>query len=122
MFPSQKFAGSFAPPTDFILLQWGRDVSIPEIGRDGIQQFRGCLLQWGRDVSIPEICLFPKCVHRPALLQWGRDVSIPEMMATAIAIVPGGPGFNGAGMFPSQKCRSEERRVGKDARRCFPLY
>ena len=38
-----------------------------------------------------------------SLLQWGRDVSIPEMG-------PGEdegcrlPSFNGAGMFPSQKC------------------
>ena len=38
------------------------------------------LLQWGRDVSIPEmlfINLFPTFPHR---LQWGRDVSIPEIL------------------------------------------
>ena len=37
-----------------------------------------------------------------ALLQWGRDVSIPEMRTFPAASVMIA-GFNGAGMFPSQK-------------------
>ena len=38
-------------------LQWGRDVSIPEIGRPPLPWSGWCLLQWGRDVSIPEMRL-----------------------------------------------------------------
>ena len=36
-------------------------------------------LQWGRDVSIPEILesFIPLSINSE--LQWGRDVSIPEM-------------------------------------------
>ena len=86
-------------------LQWGRDVSIPEIavsGLDGRQQtgfngagmfpsqksgvrVRGAMfgveLQWGRDVSIPEMqsSYSPFSGHGP--LQWGRDVSIPEILS-----------------------------------------
>src|ERR1035438_5750223 len=37
------------------------------------------LLQWGRDVSIPEIWAVCKGLRPSATLQWGRDVSIPEM-------------------------------------------
>ena len=39
------------------MLQWGRDVSIPEMnGRIGVRTPTG-MLQWGRDVSIPEMLL-----------------------------------------------------------------
>src|ERR1017187_5267817 len=41
-----------APPSR---LQWGRDVSIPEMGADGRIVWVFNVLQWGRDVSIPEI-------------------------------------------------------------------
>ena len=108
-----------------IVLQWGRDVSIPEMGPPGTDRSRpsasmgpGCfypgnaarkadcgsagMLQWGRDVSIPEMDS-AATRHRTAhLLQWGRDVSIPEIMielyAHAIRLC-----FNGAGMFLSRK-------------------
>ena len=107
-------------------LQWGRDVSIPEIpamttGRRVVAGFNGagmfpsqkCVLagligdpqsplQWGRDVSIPEIGVPPITPPPVVELQWGRDVSIPEMCVIGIR-VSGSPGFNGAGMFPSQK-------------------
>src|ERR1035437_3651914 len=60
------------------------------------------MLQWGRDVSIPEITLGRLTDIGYQTLQWGRDVSIPEIPA-----VSGHPiastGFNGAGMFLSRK-------------------
>ena len=88
-------------------------------------------LQWGRDVSIPEMCIgagdgtygtsfngagmFPSQKsaraarnRRVDLLQWGRDVSIPEMTISSTSR-RWRRGFNGAGMFPSQK--SVFRRV-----------
>ena len=37
------------------------------------------LLQWGRDVSIPEMCRVVRGFRDDLPLQWGRDVSIPEM-------------------------------------------
>ena len=36
-------------------------------------------LQWGRDVSIPEIDLQSRNLCKFMVLQWGRDVSIPKM-------------------------------------------
>ena len=60
-------------------LQWGRDVSIPEIwvyDRTASLQFG---LQWGRDVSIPEMAPTQAFLRDMARLQWGRDVSIPEI-------------------------------------------
>ena len=36
-------------------------------------------LQWGRDVSIPEIRLIERRRRAKNSLQWGRDVSIPEI-------------------------------------------
>ena len=60
------------------------------------------LLQWGRDVSIPEMSLVDYGVYRVKLLQWGRDVSIPEMQqdgTTWQRLTC----FNGAGMFLSRK-------------------
>ena len=36
-------------------------------------------LQWGRDVSIPEMATYAVGYALTFMLQWGRDVSIPEM-------------------------------------------
>src|ERR1035438_5125200 len=71
--------------------------------------FRGefTQLQWGRDVSIPEMTLTPAPGYQVDPLQWGRDVSIPEMGARLICLALFPQGFNGAGMFPSQKCEHE---------------
>src|ERR1035437_311643 len=89
--------------TELLSLQWGRDVSIPEIRKRREPSARYQPLQWGRDVSIPEIpsglprgmvqrrasmgpgCFHPRnaapvgSTHTSPWLQWGRDVSIPEM-------------------------------------------
>ena len=84
------------------MLQWGRDVSIPEIASVETPALAATVLQWGRDVSIPEMGAAPNVSGEKRTLQWGRDVSIPEMRRRT----PGQyycSGFNGAGMFPSQK-------------------
>ena len=60
-------------------LQWGRDVSIPEIWMPYSPSPLAAWLQWGRDVSIPEMKSFAVTCRLNALLQWGRDVSIPEI-------------------------------------------
>src|ERR1039458_645883 len=68
-------------------------------------------LQWGRDVSIPEIRA--PVVHHPlrALqLQWGRDVSIPEISKDDSRRVRR-DGFNGAGMFLSRKYKLCSRPI-----------
>ena len=62
-------------------------------------------LQWGRDVSIPEIRLIEIGAHRPGALQWGRDVSIPEITGVGLAR-SSMDRFNGAGMFLSRKCKA----------------
>ena len=36
-------------------------------------------LQWGRDVSIPEMSDYRYRLLKEEPLQWGRDVSIPEI-------------------------------------------
>ena len=103
-------------------LQWGRDVSIPEMlpchtlaARtacfNGAGMFLSrkyvrvrqtpeglCPLQWGRDVSIPEITSVTVNGHALSSLQWGRDVSIylgnPDGRAVprAAALASMGPG------------------------------
>src|ERR1035441_9890314 len=60
-------------------LQWGRDVSIPEMGMTESTQCRLLGLQWGRDVSIPEMYWRGRSGESLEGLQWGRDVSIPEI-------------------------------------------
>ena len=62
------------------VLQWGRDVSIPEIITGGSAIADSFMLQWGRDVSIPEIMTRITHVFYSVGLQWGRDVSIPEIL------------------------------------------
>src|ERR1035441_5683540 len=67
-------------------------------------------LQWGPDVSIPEICVVRGMYLKVSALQWGRDVSIPEMDRPG----RGRPRLRasmGPGCF-----RSEERRVGEEGR------
>ena len=75
--PEMRWAGDTAPSP--LRLQWGRDVSIPEIRIIGDTPLPVALLQWGRDVSIPEIWVRHGGRLATLTLQWGRDVSIPEI-------------------------------------------
>ena len=93
-----------------ILLQWGRDVSIPEMKRNAGNAEPVCMLQWGRDVSIPEITLASPGGFSVTMLQWGRDVSIPEICGTRELSRPARR-FNGAGMFLSRKYRRRPLRA-----------
>ena len=91
-----------ADNSGLIMLQWGRDVSIPEMWTEPGASAKRFALQWGRDVSIPEIWLRSWLRCGDGTLQWGRDVSIPEIMILSWAA--GNPAsFNGAGMFLSRK-------------------
>ena len=63
------------------VLQWGRDVSIPEMQPGETFFICKYWLQWGRDVSIPEIRPVRDELYKRFVLQWGRDVSIPEIRA-----------------------------------------
>ena len=108
MFPSQKSLtggfvyeplsaasmgpGCFHPRNDKLAeaiaagdeLQWGRDVSIPEMAEAILVAMASQLLQWGRDVSIPEMARQHACIAVLARLQWGRDVSIPEIKSPEV--------------------------------------
>ena len=70
---------TFAGRTGHFRLQWGRDVSIPEMESQLGEITLWNKLQWGRDVSIPEMRLLDYDTGFIVQLQWGRDVSIPEM-------------------------------------------
>src|ERR1017187_3942471 len=85
MFPSQKLEQDARRILAAPELQWGRDVSIPEITRFSRSRTRRVRLQWGRDVSIPEMNQALAAGTAFFLLQWGRDVSIPEIMPAAVA-------------------------------------
>src|ERR1035441_4370296 len=77
---------NYRPPSAFSAsgsLQWGRDVSIPEMAAQSIDPLRAAPLQLGPDVSIPEIRYAFTATSFADLLQWGRDVSIPEMQCPA---------------------------------------
>src|ERR1039458_4592830 len=78
MFPSQKYQNLNSGKFGRMVLQWGRDVSIPEMPPAGFHISAIGWLQWGRDVSIPEI-------------NYGANLGYLYQC------------FNGAGMFPSQK-------------------
>src|ERR1017187_1220243 len=111
MFLSRKsITSAIFDPMD--VLQWGRDVSIPEMRGCRRQRRSGCpasmgpgcfypgnlqllersrqlrhvALQWGRDVSIPEMGRSLWMKARQEWLQWGRDVSIPEILVLARAL------------------------------------
>src|ERR1035438_9797433 len=103
MFPSQKSSSAVSRSSTAAQLQWGRDVSIPEITIPIVMITGLEMLQWGRDVSIPEIIKGEWAKRGETMLQWGRDVSIPEITSPQPGRVPISR-FNGAGMFPSQKC------------------
>ena len=126
MFLSRKSRSPQRPRPRINVLQWGRDVSIPEMlynrvghshdhqasmgpgcfypgnaGR-GVETVLRAELQWGRNVSIPEMRWFRRWGRWSFRLQWGRNVSIPEMRRHKWRPCPK-LGFNGAGMFPSRK-------------------
>ena len=102
MIPSRKYVIEVAAVGSSGPLQWGRDVSIPEIARSPGSGAATSMLQWGRDVSIPEISLEKYTDSEIFRLQWGRDVSIPEIADTNTSPARSGS-FNGAAMFPSRK-------------------
>ena len=115
MFPSQKSASWWCSRRLPSRLQWGRDVSIPEITRQpGNRGLRA-------GASMGPGCFHPRnpstitTLHPTSALQWGRDVSIPEIV---LAAVPRGTfcRFNGAGMFPSQKSTCAGRLQLRDMR------
>src|ERR1039458_2291777 len=85
-------------------LQWGRDVSIPEIKSktrypDPMECFNGA----GMFLSRKSAWMTETTTALPEL-QWGRDVSIPEM-GQGERRADGPRCFNGAGMFLSRKYR-----------------
>ena len=109
-------------------LQWGRDVSIPEMlrprcvaalqskasmGPGCFHPRNGGCVMWGVQqmrASMGPGCFHPRNASHEAgtrgfeWLQWGRDVSIPEMPPASTCARTSRSRFNGAGMFPSQKC------------------
>ena len=138
MFLSRKYYHQYSPAS-LHKLQWGRDVSIPEITPltlfptillyfNGAGMFLSRKLagkiqgQRGWQASMGPGCFYPgNQIPQPfiscgGLLQWGRDVSIPEISQPFLK--PYLPYcFNGAGMFLSRKCY---RRVSRSAvLRCF---
>ena len=82
MGPGCFYPGNFpsnVPMIFFIKLQWGRDVSIPEISSPDqpsfcLQRFNGAGMFLSR-----KFMATIRSGAGYALLQWGRDVSIPEM-------------------------------------------
>src|ERR1019366_7462763 len=78
MFPSQKCLATYEELTTAALLQWGRDVSIPEIG-------------WLRKPPRPALGFNGAGMFPSQKWEWRRRIVSPIRR------------FNGAGMFPSQK-------------------
>src|ERR1039458_6731031 len=103
MFLSRKYDESIDPETVDEALQWGRDVSIPEmaVAVNLPIQFIGASMGPG--------CFYPgnkDSLRKPPeteRLQWGRDVSIPEISRPRRRRSRS-TCFNGAGMFLSRKC------------------
>src|ERR1035441_7478428 len=105
MGPGCFYPGNKEPagtPREACKLQWGRDVSIPEIRITAPVRWCFTWLQWGRDVSIPEIRITAPVRCCLTWLQWGRDVSIPEIKSLPER-QERRASFNGAGMFLSRK-------------------
>ena len=125
MFLSRKWVLCVVGEATAGALQWGRDVSIPEMTKSGasdadIHSFNGAGMflsrksEYGQGFGVRLLasmgpgCFYPGntvaigAAGTAGGLQWGRDVSIPEM----IIVQPSGQTnsrFNGAGMFLSRK-------------------
>ena len=110
MFPSQKCLHAAWKVHQPISFNGAGMFPSQKYGAELQRGLHGGPLQWGRDVSIPEMMLGLADGIAPVPLQWGRDVSIPEMGSPGQGLrLP--TGFNGAGMFPSQKFAAA--RIGK---------
>ena len=95
-------AASIAPSRLFPALQWGRDVSIPEMRRRARRFWRWRSFN-GAGMFLSRKCDWVKVIGGlRAMLQWGRDVSIPEIVRAGDVALER-CGFNGAGMFLSRK-------------------
>ena len=83
-------------------LQWGRELTLPEISPAEILKGKAFVLQWGRELTLPEIRTLPATLAAQNLLQWGRELTLPEMTPTGSTseVVPPasmGPGANAPG-------------------------
>src|ERR1039458_8332124 len=83
-------------------LQWGRDVSIPEIRPPAPRPAITSMASMGPGCFYPGNSATAAATYGMWALQWGRDVSIPEMTYRDRRRLPLA-GFNGAGMFLSRK-------------------
>ena len=61
-------------------LQWGRDVSIPEMPKTCRSARSICPASMGPGCFHPRNKCLGYSLRSPGVLQWGRDVSIPEMI------------------------------------------
>ena len=88
----------------FMLLQWGRDLSVAEgSSSEAAAGADSCSLQWGRDLSVAEGCRRQKRRRRDRQLQWGRDLSVAEGSPDLWNQLSPGVCFNGAATFRSRK-------------------
>ena len=62
-----------------------------------------CLLQWGRDVSIPEMSSTTAALAAPGAASMGPGCFYPGNPQLSIRYISAPLGFNGAGMFLSRK-------------------
>ncbi len=86
------------------LLQWGRDLSIAELRREGRHMAKTEALQWGRDLSIAEFSTGSSGSSRFSGLQWGRDLSIAELSGGSGRSMIAIGRFNGAAIYRSRNC------------------
>ena len=98
MFPSQKWL-LFDMRSGEVAASMGPGCFHPRNQINGGCGTTSTELQWGRDVSIPEILEVSQYMWRPAKLQWGRDVSIPEIPRGRLEVVDVGLASMGPGCF-----------------------
>ena len=130
MFPSQKCAGDDAAQVYCAVLQWGRDVSIPEMvpghtawsGGAEASMGPGCFHPRNRQsrrrrVDAEHASMGPGCFHPRNLLRherldgrqpasMGPGCFHPRNLPRQCRVPARRHSFNGAGMFPSQKSPS----------------
>ena len=67
-------------PTQPRQLQWGRELTLPEMLIAARLRRSWFGLQWGRELTLPEMQTAPTTLLLSSQLQWGRELTLPEII------------------------------------------
>ena len=88
--------GGFDPHGPYMVLQWGRNLTVAEGPYSVTWMMSIVELQWGRNLTVAEGCIRNVSNVHFLMLQWGRNLTVAEGSTMPGSTFPRMVRFNGA--------------------------